>query len=125
MTTAARDAPAPHGMPRGMAAAARARRRPTRPGVRPGVQQLLDAMTDVPAFVQNRGLDVPAANPLARALHADLFDDAGPGSAGRAPNHARDAFLDPSASACYPDWNRVASGSVCAPRSTRSPAPNA
>jgi transcriptional regulator with XRE-family HTH domain len=96
----------------GMTTAARARRRPARPGVRPGVQQLLDAMTDVPAFVQNGRLDVPAANPLARALYADLFDDAGPGSAARPPNHACYAFLDPRATDFYPDWNRVAADIV-------------
>jgi hypothetical protein len=76
------------------------------------VQQLLDAMTDVPAFVQNGRLDVPAANQLARALYADLFDDAGPGSAGRRPNHARYAFLDARATDFYPDWNRVAADIV-------------
>jgi len=98
---------------RGATTAARARRRPARPGVRPGVQQLLDAMTDVPAFVQNGRLDVPAANPLARALYADLFDDAGPGDgAGRTPNHARYAFLDPRAPDLYPDWQRVAADIV-------------
>jgi hypothetical protein len=97
---------------RGMTTAARARRRPARPGVRPGVQQLLDAMTDVPAFVQNGRLDVPAANPLARALYADLFDDAAPGSGGRTPNHARYTFLDTRATDFYPDWHRVAADIV-------------
>jgi hypothetical protein len=75
------------------------------------VQQLLDAMTDVPAFVQNGRLDVPAANPLARALYADLFD-AGPGSAGRTPNVARYIFLDPRAVDFFPDWNRAATDVV-------------
>ncbi|MCW2700499.1 MAG: transcriptional regulator, family [Blastococcus sp.] len=98
---------------RGMTAAALARRRPARPSVRLAVQQLLDAMTDVPAFVQNGRLDVPAANPLARALYADLFDAAGSsGSAGRAPNHARYIFLDPRATDFYPDWHRAASDTV-------------
>jgi transcriptional regulator with XRE-family HTH domain len=97
---------------RGATTAARARRRPARPGVRPGVQQLLGAMTGVPAFVQNGRLDMPAANPLARALYADLFDDAGPGSAGRMPNHARYAFRDPRAPDFYPDWHRVAADIV-------------
>ena len=97
---------------RGATTVARVRRRPARAGVRPGVQQLLDAMTDVPAFVQNGRLDVPAANPLARALYADLFDDAGPGSAGRAPNHARYVFLDARATDFYPDWSRVAADIV-------------
>jgi transcriptional regulator with XRE-family HTH domain len=97
---------------RGATTVARVRRRPARTGVRPGVLQLLGAMTDVPAFVQNGRLDVPAANPLARALYADLFDDAGPGSAGRTPNHARYAFLDARATEFYPDWNRVAADIV-------------
>ena len=96
----------------GMTTVARAHRRPTRPVVRQGVQRLLDAMTDVPAFVQNGRLDVPAANSLARALYADLFDDAGAGNAGRIPNHARYAFLDPRATDFYPDWNRVAADIV-------------
>lgn len=102
-----------YALTRGMTAAARTRRRPPRPGVRPGVQQLLDAMTDVPAFVQNGRLDVPAANPLARALYAHLFDGTGPGGrAGRAPNHARYAFLDPRATDFYADWNRAAADVV-------------
>jgi transcriptional regulator with XRE-family HTH domain len=97
---------------RGMTTAARSRRHPARAGVRPAVQQLLGAMTDVPAFVQNGRLDVPAANPLARALYADLFDDAGPGSAGRTPNLALYIFLDPRAVDFFPDWNRAASDAV-------------
>ena len=97
---------------RGATTAARSRRRPAPTGVRPGVQQLLGALIDVPAFVQNGRLDVPAANPLARALYADLFDDAGPDVAGRIPNHARYAFLDPRATEFYPDWNRVAADIV-------------
>jgi hypothetical protein len=77
------------------------------------VQQLLDAMTDVPAFVQNGRLDVLAANTLARALYADLFDDAGPTStSGRPPNHARFTFLDPRANELYADWNRAAADTV-------------
>jgi transcriptional regulator with XRE-family HTH domain len=98
---------------RGATPAARARRRPARSAVRPGVQQLLDAMTDVPAFVQNGRLDVPAANSLARALYADLFDDADPSdSAGRPPNLGRYIFLDPRAVDFFPDWNRAASDAV-------------
>ncbi|WP_091378495.1 helix-turn-helix domain-containing protein [Geodermatophilus sp. DSM 45219] len=97
---------------RGATTAARGRRRPARSAVRPGVQQLLDAMTDVPAFVQNGRLDVPAANPLARALYADLFDGAGPSAAGRPPNLARYIFLDPRAVDFFPDWNKAASDAV-------------
>ncbi len=85
----------------------RARRRPTQQRVRPGLQQLLDAMRDLPAFVQNGRLDILAANPLARALYADLFDDPR-----RLPNHARYTFLDPRAGDFYPDWTRAAADTV-------------
>jgi transcriptional regulator with XRE-family HTH domain len=91
---------------------ARARRRPPQQRIRPGVQQLLDAMTGIPAFVQNGRLDVLAANPLARALYADLYEGAGPGGGGRSPNHARYTFLDPRAGDFYPDWTRTAADAV-------------
>jgi transcriptional regulator with XRE-family HTH domain len=93
-------------------ATARTRRRPTQQRVRPSVQQLLDAMTDVPAIVQNGRLDVLAANALGRALYADLFDDDPGGRTGRPPNHARFTFLDPRAADFYPDWNRAAGDGV-------------
>jgi transcriptional regulator with XRE-family HTH domain len=77
--------------------------------VRPGLQQLLDAMTDVPAFVQNGRLDVLATNALGRALYCDLYDDdVVRGAAGRPPNHARYTFLDPRSADFYPDWNLAA-----------------
>ena len=88
---------------------ARTRRRPTQQRVRPGVQQLLDAMTDVPAFVQNGRLDVLATNALGRAMYCDLYDDGTVrGGAGRPPNHARYTFLDPRSADFYPDWNLAA-----------------
>ena len=85
-----------------------ARRRPAQ-RVRPGLQQLLDAMTDVPAFIQNGRLDVLATNALGRALYCDLYDDAAVrGGPGRPPNHARYTFLDPRSEDFYPDWNLAA-----------------
>ncbi len=104
-------------------ATARTRRRPPQQRVRPGVQQLLDAMTGVPAFVQNGRLDVLAANTLARALYPHLFTGAAPDDRGRAPNHARYTFLDPRAADFYPDWNRAAADGVALLRSEvgRSP----
>jgi transcriptional regulator with XRE-family HTH domain len=85
-----------------------ARRRPVQ-RVRPGLQQLLEAMTDVPAFVQNGRLDVLATNALGRALYCDLYDDdVVRGAAGRPPNHARYTFLDPRSADFYPDWNLAA-----------------
>jgi transcriptional regulator with XRE-family HTH domain len=94
-------------------AVTRTRRRPPQQRVRPGVQQLLDAMTDVPAFVQNGRLDVLAANTLGRALYAELFDESAPhATPGRPPNHARFTFLNPRAADFYPDWNRAAGDGV-------------
>jgi transcriptional regulator with XRE-family HTH domain len=83
-----------------------ARRRPAQ-RVRSGLQQLLDAMTDVPACAQNGRLDVLATNALGRALYCDLYDDVG-GAAGHPPNHARYTFLDPRSADFYPDWNLAA-----------------
>jgi transcriptional regulator with XRE-family HTH domain len=91
---------------------ARARRRPVQQRVRPGVQRLLDAMTGVPAFVQNGRLDLLAANTLARALYAEVFDEVDQHVAGRLPNHARYTFLDPRAAEFYPDWKRAAADAV-------------
>ena len=93
--------------------AGRPRRRPPQQRVRPGVQQLLDAMRDVPAFVQSGRLDVLAANTLGRALYADLFDEADPHvRSGQLPNHARFTFLDPRAAELYPDWDRATGDTV-------------
>lgn len=94
-------------------AANRTRRRPPQQRVRPGVQQLLDAMPDVPAFVQSGRLDILATNRLGRALYSQVYDQAaGAGRAGRLPNHARFTFLYPKAPDFYPDWNRAAADTV-------------
>jgi transcriptional regulator with XRE-family HTH domain len=87
------------------------RRRPAKHGIRPPVQQLLDAITGVPAVLMNDRQDYLAANALGRALFADLFD-------GQArPNSARFIFLDHRARELYPDWNAVARDVVAALRS--------
>ncbi|WP_338090715.1 helix-turn-helix transcriptional regulator [Planosporangium thailandense] len=85
----------------------RTRRRPAAQRVRPGVRQLLDAMTDAPAFVRNGRLDVLAANRLGYALYSPVFDDPA-----RPANLARFAFLDPRASEFYPNWEDAANTSV-------------
>jgi transcriptional regulator with XRE-family HTH domain len=110
---------------RGMDATARTRRRPAQQRVRPSMQQLLDAMTDVPAIVQNGRLDVLAANPLGRALYADLFDGVDAlGGTRRVPNHARYTFLDPRAADFYPDWNRAAGDGVALLRAEAGRSPD-
>ena len=85
----------------------RARRRPVSQRIRPGVQQLLDAMTEAPAFVRNGRLDVLTANRLGYALYAPMFDN--PSSP---PNLARFAFLDPRATDFYPEWEDAANATV-------------
>jgi transcriptional regulator with XRE-family HTH domain len=55
--------------------ATRARRKPPAAQIRPNVARILKLMTDVPAFVGNGRGDVLAANPLAQALYAPMFDE--------------------------------------------------
>src|SRR6266568_1442751 len=50
-------------------------RRSREPGVTASVQQVLDAITDAPAWVRNARHDMLAANRLARALYAPLLAD--------------------------------------------------
>jgi transcriptional regulator with XRE-family HTH domain len=86
-----------------------ARRRPARPRkpsperVRPGVRQVLDALSDAPAFVLGRRMDVLAWNALAAALICD-FGRLEPADR----NMVRLTFLDESARELYPDFDRVA-----------------
>jgi transcriptional regulator with XRE-family HTH domain len=92
---------------RGAGPGSRSRRKPPAQLVRPSVARVLELMTDIPAFVNNRRLDVMAANPLARALYAPLFADPT-----RTANHARFAFLDPRAHDFWIDWERIADDTV-------------
>jgi transcriptional regulator with XRE-family HTH domain len=83
------------------------RRRRARPQIRPAVQQMLDAMTTVPAFVRNGRLDIVGANTLGRALYSQHFD-----SHAQPPNTARFVFLDDRSERFYADWNTVAADVV-------------
>lgn len=85
----------------------RARRPATPQRVRPGVQRLLDSMTDVPAFVLGRRMDVLAWNALASKL---IVDFAALEPAER--NMPRLALLDESCREIYPDWQEVAKETV-------------
>jgi transcriptional regulator with XRE-family HTH domain len=97
----------------------RTRRRPAPQRVRPGVQQLLDAMTDAPAFVRNGRLDILAANRLGYALYAPVFDNLA-----RPANLARFAFLDPRSTDFYPDWDDSANTTVNLLRTEAGRAPH-
>jgi transcriptional regulator with XRE-family HTH domain len=87
--------------------AAPRRRRRTQQRVRPSVQRLIDAMTGVPALVQNGRLDILSANALGRALFSELYVDPV-----RPVNHARFVFLSPRAPDFYGDWDRAAADTV-------------
>ncbi|MGW1214193.1 helix-turn-helix transcriptional regulator [Streptomyces sp. NPDC002499] len=90
----------------------RARPRPLPPQrVRPGLRLLLDSLTDVPALVHGRRMDVLAANDLARALYTDF--DALPA---RSRNMARLVFLDDHFRTLYVDWEGAARGIVASLR---------
>ncbi|WP_406164571.1 helix-turn-helix domain-containing protein [Streptomyces sp. NBC_00996] len=75
--------------------------------VPPRIQWLLDSMTMSSAFVRNGRQDIVASNPLARALHAPVFDSNTIDKRGR-PNIARYIFLDPGAHHFFVDWDAAA-----------------
>jgi len=81
------------------------RRAPATQHVRPATQQLIDAMTDVPAIVQNGRLDILASNRLGRALFAEIH-------ALQPPNFARYVFLGETAPDLYRDWEDAAQQTV-------------
>ncbi len=78
-------------------------RRTKASGVTGGIQQILDAITDAPAWVRNARHDMLAANRMARALYAPLFADPR-----RPVNNARFVYLDPAARDFFTDWERSA-----------------
>lgn len=78
------------------------RRRPAAT-VRPALRQVLDAITDAPAWLCNGRYDVLATNHLARALYAPLLADPR-----RPANTARFVYLDPEAAkAFFVDYDRI------------------
>jgi transcriptional regulator with XRE-family HTH domain len=78
-------------------------RRTKASGVTSGIQQVLDAITDAPAWVRNARHDMLAANRLARALYLPLFADPR-----RPVNNARFVYLDPASRDFFADWERSA-----------------
>jgi transcriptional regulator with XRE-family HTH domain len=79
------------------------KRRTKTSGVTDGIQQVLDAITDAPAWVRNARHDMLAANRMARALYVPLFADPR-----RPVNNARFVYLDPAARDFFTDWERAA-----------------
>jgi hypothetical protein len=72
--------------------------------VRPAVQQVLDAMTEAPAWVRNGRHDIVAMNQLARALYAPVLGDPR-----RPANTTRFVFLQEEAARdFFVDYDRIA-----------------
>src|SRR3954465_10130089 len=90
---------------------ARKRSRPAKKRIRPVVQRLLDQI-EAAAIVSTGYGDYLAANALGRALYAPVFD-----SPEKPANSARFTFLDPAATAFYPEWDRLATELVASLRS--------
>ncbi len=85
------------------AGSSRSKRTPAQ-RVRPAVQQVLDAMTDAPAWVRNGRHDILAMNQLARALYSPVLADPR-----RPANTTRFIYLQPEqAREFFVDYDRVA-----------------
>lgn len=83
--------------------------RPAATGVRAAVQQVLDAITDAPAWVRNARHDILAMNHLGGALYSPVLSSpvAGP-TAKRPANTTRFMYLDPAARDFFVDYDRMA-----------------
>ena len=80
------------------------RKRKTSGTVRPALQQVLDAITDAPAWIRNGRHDVLAMNQLARALYAPVLADPR-----RPANTARFVYLNPGAAEeFFVDYDKIA-----------------
>lgn len=79
------------------------RRAKTEVTVRPGLRQVLEAITDAPAWIRNCRFDVLAMNQLARALYSPILVDAR-----RPANIARFVYLNPEAArALFVDYDQI------------------
>jgi transcriptional regulator with XRE-family HTH domain len=78
-------------------------RRAKTSGITSGMQEILDAITDAPAWVRNARHDLLAANRLALALYSPVLLDPR-----RPANNARFVYLDPAAKEFFVDWERAA-----------------
>jgi transcriptional regulator with XRE-family HTH domain len=86
------------------------RARPSPTTVRLVIQQVLDAITEAPAWIRNARHDIILAmNPLARALYSPVLDSAVAGATTkRAANTTRFIYLDPAAQDFFIDYDRMA-----------------
>lgn len=88
--------------------------------VRPELQRLLDALTDVPAYIVNKRLDIVGVNDLGRAVYSPMYD-----SFPEPVNTARYFFLNEESSRSFwIHWNDVAANGVAILRAERALRPN-
>jgi len=88
--------------------------------VRPVIQQVLDAITEAPAWVRNARHDILAVNPLARALYSPVLDSAVAGPTAKRPaNTTRFMYLDPAAREFFVDYDRMAADAAAMLRLNR------
>ena len=101
-----------HDLARAANTAPKKRRRTSPAQLRPAVVRLVEAMTDVPAWVRNDRHDILTINRLGRALYAPVLTDPR-----RPANTARFVFLDAAAHDFFADWDKTASDTVAILRS--------
>lgn len=96
---------------------ARSRRRAVPTTVRPVLHQVLDAITEAPAWVRNGRHDMLAMNSLARALYAPVLASPVAGATdGRPANTTRFVYLDPAAQDFFVDYEVIAKDAAAALR---------
>lgn len=82
----------------------RAPARTRRTGIRPVLQQILDAVSDAPAWIRNGRHDILAVNQRARALYSPVL-----ATPGRPANTTRFIYLEPDAAReFFVDYDQVA-----------------
>jgi transcriptional regulator with XRE-family HTH domain len=84
-------------------AGTRRRKKSAPSSVPPAIQQVLDAMTDAPAWVRNGRHDIVAMNQLARALYSPVLENPR-----RPANTTRFVYLEPEAAEqFFVDYDRI------------------
>src|SRR5580693_6408369 len=76
-----------HALARSAGPTAPRRARSSPATVRPVIQQVLDAITEAPAWIRNARHDILALNPLARALYSPVLDSAVAGATAKRAQH--------------------------------------
>jgi transcriptional regulator with XRE-family HTH domain len=87
--------------------------------IRPAVRRLLDQLTETPAIVLGRRMDIIAWNQMARALYTD-FDQLSAAEC----NYVRLLFTDPEFRNLHVDWDGAARTAVAALRMEAAHYPN-